>query len=187
MKSMRDTLPPFAALVFLCVLGAVSDAQVTTPTYGYVSVPTVPQSDPSIFKVELNSNRLQAGGPIAIRVTTTPDVVAVETGNGPRSGELTRTSPGVFTAPLDLTPARRPRDHQDQPPLRRKDGGRPLDLGRRPGALSLNPRRLPRVVADSRSMRKTLVKAGVRTRRLPIWQPGVKSHVMDSGEATVLS
>jgi hypothetical protein len=97
MKSTPDSLMPLAAFVFLCVLGAVSDAQVTTPTYSYVFVPTVPQSDPRIFKVELNSDRLQAGGSIAIRVTTTPDVVAVETGNGPRSGQLTQISPGVFT------------------------------------------------------------------------------------------
>jgi hypothetical protein len=57
---------------------------------------------PRIIKVELNSDHLRAGGPIAIRVTTTPDVIQVVTGHGSRSGALTKSGPGIFTSQSTL-------------------------------------------------------------------------------------
>ena len=84
---------------------AASSAQTTPPpTYAYTFTPAATQSSPRISKVELNSDHLQAGGPIAIRVTTTPDVIQVVTGNGPRSGVLTKTGPGIFTSESTLPP-----------------------------------------------------------------------------------
>jgi hypothetical protein len=54
------------------------------------------------LKVELNSDQLKANGPIAIRVSTTADVVTVVTGNGKRSGALTPGAPGMFTSQSTL-------------------------------------------------------------------------------------
>jgi hypothetical protein len=65
-------------------------------TYGYVFLPPPTAGSPRIRKVELNSDELHAGGTIAIRVTTTPDVVAVVTGNGKHQGSLLRVGRGVF-------------------------------------------------------------------------------------------
>jgi hypothetical protein len=82
---------------------AASAAQTTPPpTYTYTFTPASAQGSPKIRKVELNSDHLQAGGPIAIRVTTTPDVVQVVTGNGPQSGVLTKTGPGIFASESTL-------------------------------------------------------------------------------------
>jgi hypothetical protein len=66
------------------------------PTYGYVFLPPATSGTPRIRKVELNSDELHAGGTIAIRVTTTPDVVAVVTGSGKHQGTLERVGRGVF-------------------------------------------------------------------------------------------
>jgi hypothetical protein len=88
------------AFCFACVLApAAPSAQTPLPIiYAYTFTPAAAQSSPKIGKVELNSDHLRAGGPIAIRVTTTPDVIQVVTGNGSRSGSLTKTGPGIFTS-----------------------------------------------------------------------------------------
>jgi hypothetical protein len=78
-------------------------AQAPAPAYGYVFTPPAPATgSPQILKVELNSAVLRAGGPIAIRVTTTPDVARVVTGSGKRQGTLTLAAPGVFTSQSTL-------------------------------------------------------------------------------------
>jgi hypothetical protein len=87
-----------------CALApAASVAQATPqPTYAYTFTPAAVAGSPRINKVELNSDHLQAGGPIAIRVTTTPDVVKVVTGSRRRSGTLTMAGPGIFTSDSTL-------------------------------------------------------------------------------------
>jgi hypothetical protein len=92
------------ALYSACALApAASVAQTPTPaTYAYTFTPPAADGSPRINKVELNSDHLQAGGPIAIRVTTTPDVVQVVTGSRRRSGALTKTGPGIFTSESQL-------------------------------------------------------------------------------------
>jgi hypothetical protein len=78
-------------------------AQDDAPTYGFSFVPPAPASGTNkILKIQLNSDDLHAGGPIAIRVTTTPDVTQVVTGNGRHQGSLTRISPGIFTSQSTL-------------------------------------------------------------------------------------
>src|SRR5271163_1006923 len=104
MASRTFRLPTLTlALVALSALPALAQATApptpaapaTPPKYGYTFTPPSPGTGtPQILKVELNSDHLHAGGPIAIRVTTTPDVVKVTTGNGKRSGELTQSAPG---------------------------------------------------------------------------------------------
>jgi hypothetical protein len=92
-----------------------------------------------IRKVELNSDHLQAGGPIAIRVTTTPDVIQVVTGNGPQSGVLTKTGPGIFASESTLPRVgglATVRTHLYS--FRRDHGERSIDLRRRSRPLSLN-------------------------------------------------
>ena len=74
----------------------------TPPAYGYTFTPPAGTGTPQILKVELNSDHLHAGGPIAIRVTTTTDVVKVTTGKGNRSGALTQSGPGVFISQSTL-------------------------------------------------------------------------------------
>jgi hypothetical protein len=70
--------------------------------YGYVFLPPPTPGSPRIRKVELNSDELHAGGTIAIRVTTTPDVVSVVTGNGKHRGTLLRVGRGVFRGDSSL-------------------------------------------------------------------------------------
>jgi len=99
-SNRRHVLPYAVAL--MVALGSPAFAQ-TTPTYGYVFTPSAPATGtPQILKVELNSSDLRAGGPIAIRVTTSPDVVKVVTGNGKHQGTLTQAGPGVFTSESTL-------------------------------------------------------------------------------------
>jgi hypothetical protein len=71
--------------------------------YGYTFTPPDPSTGtPRFLSVELNSDHLKAGGPIAIRVSTTLDVMKVTTGNGKHSGTLTQSAPGVFTSESTL-------------------------------------------------------------------------------------
>jgi hypothetical protein len=70
--------------------------------YGYTFTPPSATGSPRIISVELNSDKLRAGGPIDIRVTTTPDVVRVVTGSGKRQGTLSRIRSGVFTSDSTL-------------------------------------------------------------------------------------
>ena len=75
----------------------------TPIVYGYTFTPPAPSAGtPRFLSIELNSDHLKAGGPIAIRVSTTPDVVKVTTGNGKHSGTLTQSAPGVFTSDSTL-------------------------------------------------------------------------------------
>jgi hypothetical protein len=75
---------------------------IPTPTYAYTFSPAVATGSPRIIKVELNSDHLHAGEPIAIRVTTTPDVTEVVTGHGKHNGALTPSGAGVFTSESTL-------------------------------------------------------------------------------------
>jgi hypothetical protein len=70
--------------------------------YGYTFTPPSASGSPRIISVELNSDKLRAGGPIDIRVTTTPDVVRVVTGSGKRQGTLSRIRSGVFASESTL-------------------------------------------------------------------------------------
>jgi hypothetical protein len=72
------------------------------PAYGYAFTPPPVTGSPRITLVQLNSDRLRAGGPIDIKVTTTTDVVKVTTGNGNRQGTLTQAAPGVFVSEATL-------------------------------------------------------------------------------------
>jgi hypothetical protein len=92
------------ALCSACLLAPAAPSAQTTPppTYAYTFTPALAQGSPRISKVELNSDHLQAGGPIAIRVTTTPDVIQVVTGNGTQSGALTKAGPGIFASESTL-------------------------------------------------------------------------------------
>jgi len=83
-------------LAVLLPLAAAANG--TAPVYTYTWVPPASVGSPRILKVELNSDHLRAGGPIAIRVTTSPDVVQVVTGKGNRQGALTKERPGVFAS-----------------------------------------------------------------------------------------
>ncbi|HMD01607.1 MAG TPA: hypothetical protein VKG44_01460 [Candidatus Baltobacteraceae bacterium] len=92
-----------ARAAFLALAATLPANAQTATVYGYTWSPAAPATtSPAILKVELNSDHLQAGGPIAIRVSTTPDVVKVVTGNGPRSGALTSVAPGIFTSQATL-------------------------------------------------------------------------------------
>ncbi len=98
---VRSTL--FALSCARVLAPAASAAQTTPPpTYTYTFTPAAAEGSPRINKVELNSDHLQAGGPIAIRVTTTPDVIQVVTGSRRQSGALTKTGPGIFTSESTL-------------------------------------------------------------------------------------
>jgi hypothetical protein len=78
-------------------------AQTDAVAYGFTFTPPAPVGGPAeILKIELNSDDLSAGGPIAIRVTTAPDVTQVVTGNGRHHGTLTLVAPGVFTSQSTL-------------------------------------------------------------------------------------
>jgi len=70
--------------------------------YGFVFLPPPTAGTPRIRKVELNSDELHSGGTIAIRVTTSPDVVAVVTGSGKHQGTLLRVGRGVFRGDSSL-------------------------------------------------------------------------------------
>jgi hypothetical protein len=98
---MRDRVATVVLGVIAAIFRVVGPvaAQDGAPIYGFSFTPPPPVTGPSeILKIELNSDDLHAGGPIAIRVTTTPDVTQVMTGNGRHQGFLTRVSPGVFTS-----------------------------------------------------------------------------------------
>jgi hypothetical protein len=89
--------------MLLVLLVPVVPARAGDVTYGYTYTPPAPTpATPRIKKVELNSDELEAGGTIAIRVTTTADVVSVVTGSGKREGSLARTGRGVFTGESTL-------------------------------------------------------------------------------------
>ena len=92
-----------AVLAFLMVLiPAAAPAQTPAPVYGFTWIAPSTGGTPQIIRVELNSNHLRAGGPIAIRVTTSPDVVKVFVGNGKHSGALTQLAPGTFVSSSSL-------------------------------------------------------------------------------------
>jgi hypothetical protein len=94
--------PVLTALAFVAT-GATAPADPALPVYGYVfTPPAMAVQTPRILKVELNSDHLNAHGPIAIRVSTTPDVTTVVSGHGRMSGKLTRVAPGVFTSESTL-------------------------------------------------------------------------------------
>jgi hypothetical protein len=96
-----------AATYVACPL-AIAAAQTPRPTYDFVLIPPPTTGTPRILKVQLNSDHLSAHGPIAIRVSTTRDVVSVVTGRGHFSGTLTRVAPGVFTSESTLPRIRLP-------------------------------------------------------------------------------
>jgi hypothetical protein len=85
-----------AAALLAVLMPLAAAANETAPVYTYTWVPPESVGSPRILKVELNSDRLRAGGPIAIRVTTSRNVVQVVTGKGDRQGSLTKEQPGVF-------------------------------------------------------------------------------------------
>ncbi len=88
-----------SATALILSLGTVAIARADDTTYGFAFTPPAPATGPpEILKIELNSDDLRAGGPIAIRVTTAPDVTTVVTGNGSHQGTLTRVAPGVFAS-----------------------------------------------------------------------------------------
>jgi hypothetical protein len=107
---MKRRVATFALAAFCTVASALPVAAQqpslspppSPPAYGFLYTPAPAQGSPQILKVELNSAHLRAGGPIDIRVTTTPDVVKVVTGNGKRQGALTMVSPGIFTSTATL-------------------------------------------------------------------------------------
>src|SRR5271166_2718364 len=89
----------------LCAVLLLSFAALTpaaAPAYEYTFTPPPQTGTPRILEVQLNSDHLHGGGPIDIRVTTTPDVVKVTTGNGSQSGALTQSAPGIFTSEATL-------------------------------------------------------------------------------------
>jgi hypothetical protein len=98
----------FALLLAFAGLTAGAAAQTShapataTPAYEFTFTPSPQSGTPRILEVQLNSDSLHGGGPIDIRVTTTPDVVKVTTGNGSQSGTLTQRAPGVFTSEATL-------------------------------------------------------------------------------------
>jgi hypothetical protein len=99
----RNPFWVFFQAVLLLGSGTFALAQGEAVTYGYSFVPPAPATGaPEILKIELNSDDLRAGGPIAIRVTTAPDVTEVVTGNGRHHGSLTRASAGIFTSSSTL-------------------------------------------------------------------------------------
>jgi hypothetical protein len=111
---MPSVFRSIACLVVLFASFAAPAFAQTTPAsdatpivYGYTFTPpaTSPETatgTPRFISIELNSDHLRAGGPIAIRVTTTPDVVKVTTGNGKHSGTLTQSGSGIFTSESSL-------------------------------------------------------------------------------------
>jgi hypothetical protein len=120
-EEAQPMVPVFRSIAYLVALfastgacafaqAAPADSPVPTPdsgatpiVYGYTFTPPAPSAGtPRFLSVELNSDHLRAGGPIAIRVSTTSDVVKVTTGNGKHSGTLTQSGPGVFTSDSSL-------------------------------------------------------------------------------------
>lgn len=78
-------------------------ALTATPSpYKYRYVPGQPAHPgpgvPQIFAVYLNDDQLHSGGPILIKVTTSPDVVKVVSRNGGHEGVVPLVSPGDFEA-----------------------------------------------------------------------------------------
>ena len=101
MGRSRGSHAPATVALLMALLPANAAAQAPTPppTYGFTWIaPATTNGMPQIIKVELNSDHLRAGGLIAIRVTTSPDVVKVVTGSGKRSGPLTKVAPGSFNS-----------------------------------------------------------------------------------------
>ena len=100
------TIPRLAGALAAAILCALPPAHAlacaAAESYAYVYRPASFSALPKIFKVELNSDHLHAGGPIDIRVTTSPDTVKVEVGCWNRGGELPRTGPGLFTSDSTL-------------------------------------------------------------------------------------
>ncbi len=88
----------FAGLASTAVAQTSPAPAAPTPVYGYTFTPAPQTGTPGILEVELNSNNLHGGGPIDIRVTTTPDVIKVTTGNGSKSGPLTQIAPASLRA-----------------------------------------------------------------------------------------
>ena len=92
----------------VCALGpAAAPAQTPAASapavvYAFTYTPAPATGTPRIISVELNSNTLHAGGPIDIRVKTTPDVTKVTSGNGRHKGDLTAMGGGLFTADSKL-------------------------------------------------------------------------------------
>jgi hypothetical protein len=89
-------LRALATLALSCALSSIARAD-APPVYGYAFTPPAAAGSPRILSIELNSDSLHAGGPIDIRVKTTPDVTGVTTGHGKHKGALVATAPGVFT------------------------------------------------------------------------------------------
>src|SRR5215472_17283798 len=79
-----------------------SSAETATLVYGYVVTPPPAAASPRILRVELNSDHLRAGGPIDLRVSTSPDVVSVCVGSGKNAGQLPRMGRGVFASESTL-------------------------------------------------------------------------------------
>jgi len=90
------------AALLAALIPLMAAAEGTATAYTYTWTPPASGGSPSILKVELNSSHLRAGGPIAIRVTTSPDVVQVVTGKGNRQGALTKQQPGIFASTSTL-------------------------------------------------------------------------------------
>jgi len=95
---MRFARSGFAVIATLAALMCPPQgARADQVTYGYTFTPPEPTpATPRIKKVELNSDELAAGGTIAIRVTTSADVVSVITGSGKHTGALAHSGRGVF-------------------------------------------------------------------------------------------
>jgi hypothetical protein len=96
-----DRLPlrtVIAACAFVAA-GATSSADPALPVYGYVfTPPATAVQTPRILKIELNSDHLSPHGPIAIRVSTTPDVTSVVTGHGAISANSRGSHPASSRA-----------------------------------------------------------------------------------------
>ncbi len=101
MKSIASK-SSYTLAALLLVLAPAVPAFAGDVTYGYVFLPPPTTGAPRIRKVELNSDELHSGGTIAIRVTTSPDVVAVVTGSGKHQGSLLRVGRGVFRGDSSL-------------------------------------------------------------------------------------
>jgi len=103
----RDAAPAGANIVSALTLAAVlaapsASGAAATPDYAYTYTPPPATGSPRILSVDLNSDSLHAGGPIDIRVKTTPDVIRVTSGNGRQKGALSRSAKGVFVGDSTL-------------------------------------------------------------------------------------
>ncbi len=84
----------------------VPEPSATADPYGYRFVPRQPahpvEGVPQIFAVYLNDRKLHSGGPILIKVVTSPDVVKVISRSNGREGVLQAVAPGDFEASSKL-------------------------------------------------------------------------------------